>query len=95
MSGLPVASESMGTTVRHVVVRACPICPVRRALAARAAAEIRSFPGFQVEAEAGGLGEISVTVDGRLVFYSRGIFTSPNLEEVMRQVRLALIAAPV
>ncbi len=85
----------MGSSVRHVIVRACPICPVRRALAARLAAEIRSYPDVQVETADGGIGELSVTVDGRSAFHSRGILTSPKFEKVIRQVRLALSAVPL
>ena len=80
--------------MRYVVVRACPICPVRRALAAHVATEIRWYPDVHVETAGGGLGELSVTVDGQSAFRSRGIFRYPNLQKVIRQVRLALTSTP-
>ena len=47
--------------MQHVVVRACPICPVRRALAAHVATEFRWYPDVHVETAGGGIGELSVT----------------------------------
>ena len=95
ISDLPAAEPGReGSVVQHVVVRACPICPVRRALAAHVATEFRWYPDVHVETAGGGIGELSVTVDGRSAFRSRGILTFPNLQKVIRQVRLALTASP-
>jgi hypothetical protein len=80
--------------VRYVVVRACRICPVRRALGAHVATEFRWYPDVHVVKRSGGLGELSVTVDGQSAFRSRGILSFPNLQKVIRQVRLALTALP-
>lgn len=80
--------------MRYVVVRSCPICPVRRALAMHVATEIRWYPDVHVETAGGGLGELSVTIDGQSAFRSRGIFTYPKLQTVIRQVRMALTGTP-
>ena len=47
--------------MRHVVIRACPICPVRRAVAGRVAEELNQMPGVQAVITNGGLGELSAT----------------------------------
>lgn len=94
MHALPIA-KPVDRSLRHVVVRVCPICPVRRALAARLVTEIGSYPGVHVETAGGGLGELSVTVDGRSAFRSRGVLTAPSLERILREVRLALAAVPL
>jgi len=47
-----------------------------------------------VETAGGGLGELSVTIDGQSAFRSRGIFTYPKLQTVIRQVRMALTGTP-
>ena len=81
--------------MRHVVVRACPICPVRRALAGRLEAKLQGDPDLNVERVAGGIGELSVTIDGRPAFRSRGILTAPSFAELLQAVVRALAAFPV
>jgi hypothetical protein len=76
----------------RVVIRTCPICPVRRAVAARVASELNQA-GTSTEVVRGGLGELSAWLDGRRVFRSWGVLVSPSAERVLRQVEEALSGA--
>ncbi len=78
--------------MRHVVIRTCPICPARRAVAERVAAELGRVPDVRAEITRGGLGELSVTVDGRSAFRSWGILIAPSAKKVLRQVEALLSA---
>ena len=62
---------------------------VKTAIAARVAAEMRKEPGVLVTSERGGLGELSVTVDGREIVNSNR-FWYPNLWSMMRRLRRAV-----
>ena len=80
--------------MRNVVIKVCPICPARRAVAARLVAELNALPEVQAEIARGGLGELSVAIDGRPAYHSRGILVSPSAESVMRRIEDAL-SAPI
>jgi hypothetical protein len=62
---------------------------IKTAIAARVAAEMKKEPGVLVTMEQGGLGELSVSVDGREVVSSKR-FWYPNPWSVMRRVREAV-----
>jgi hypothetical protein len=76
--------------MHQVTIRACPVCPVRRAVARRVADELGRREGVRVEVVGGGLGELSVSVDGRRAFASRGILIAPGAERILRQVDVLL-----
>ncbi|MBI4161870.1 MAG: hypothetical protein HY509_05435 [Acidobacteria bacterium] len=57
--------------------------------AARVAAQLQEMPGVQVKKERGGLGELSVTVDGDRVFACNRLLY-PRARKVVAAVRARL-----
>ena len=55
---------------------------------------LRGDPDLLVERLPGGIGELSVTIDGRPAFRSRGILTAPGFAKVLRVVEEALAESP-
>lgn len=77
---------------RAVVIRRCPLCPEKRIVATRVAETLRAEDGLDVEMRWGGLGELTVWLDGeRIIKTNRFWFTSG--EEIVRRVRAALDAS--
>jgi hypothetical protein len=73
----------------RVTIRRCPVCPEKRVVASRVAAALRGEHGVEVELRWGGLGELSVDVDGRRVVESpRFWFT--HTRDVVERVSAAL-----
>jgi len=66
---------------------------VKTAIAARAAAEMKK-EGAEVTLERGGVGELTITVDGREIVRAKR-FWYPNPWSVMRRVRSAVLDRPV
>jgi hypothetical protein len=75
----------------RIIIRRCPLCPEKRVVATRVAAALRAEDGLEVEMRWGGLGELSVWLDGRrVVAANRFWFTSSR--DVLGRVRAALAA---
>ena len=58
-------------------------------MAARVAAELKKDPNVEVEIVKGGLGEFSVSVDGRTI-HDSWRWGYPNLWKIMKKLRASL-----
>lgn len=73
----------------RITIRRCPLCPEKRVVAARVAEVLREDDGLEVEMRWGGLGELSVWLDGRrIVNTNRFWFTRAG--DVVERVRAEL-----
>lgn len=73
----------------RVIIRRCPLCPEKRIVATRVAALLKEEDGIEVEMRWGGLGELSVEIDGRRVVETNR-FWFTYTRDVVERVRAAL-----
>lgn len=73
----------------RITIRRCPVCPEKRVAASRVAAALREEDGLEVEMRWGGLGELSVLVDGRKVVETNR-FWFVSARAVVERVRASL-----
>lgn len=78
----------------RITIRRCPVCPEKRIVASRVAAALRGEDGLEVEMRRGGLGELSVLVDGRKVVETNR-FWFVSTRDVIERVRAALPEQPL
>jgi hypothetical protein len=75
--------------MKNITIRYCPVWPIKNLIAARVAADLSQEPNVRVETIKGGLGELSVGVDGSKVFESSRLWY-PTPGGVIKKVRAAL-----
>jgi hypothetical protein len=76
----------------RITIRRCPVCPEKRVVATRVAARLREETGAEVELRWGGLGELSVEVDGRRVVDTCRFWFTPA-DRIVARVLAALAPA--
>jgi len=72
-----------------ITINYCPVWPGKKLIAARVAADLEHDTGVEVQTKKGGLGELSVDVNGKRVFTSSRLWY-PTPGSILKKVRAVL-----
>ena len=75
--------------MKKITIRYCPVSPVKKMIASRVAADLKSEDDWSVETAKGGLGELSVTVNEEKIYNSNPLW-HPTPGGVIKKVRAVL-----